>query len=271
VNARRRHSAAIFAGTLGAWLFSCIPVHAQVWGYSPYSGSSTWLSLARGLSYPLNRMSGVRTPFYLGSNLIYGASYGLFGNRQRNMNYGVYSDPEPVNDPRQRTRPYSSQGSVGDQIVHARWSKQQQEFDQQQGDDDNIPVPPNAGQNWIANPMVTPLAVPESKSEVMPPVAPHVAAAPSTQGRVGFPSHTSEPLAQGFVQVLNERYGGNIADALKDKDLRKYAHSVGLIDADKFAADKVTPDKIDLIRAILADSTESASTKINAVRVLLKH
>jgi hypothetical protein len=272
VKARKKYTAFILATALGSWLISCEPVHAQVWGYSPYSGSATWLSLARGLSYPLNRISGVRTPFYLANNLIYGASYGIFGNRQRNMNYGVYNDPEPLNDPRQRSRPYNtSQGSVGDQIVHARWSKQQQDFDQQQGEDDNVPVPQNSGQNWIANPVVTPQAVPEKKSEFMPPVAPQIASSVASPGSIGFPSHASEPLAQGFVQVLNEQYGGNIGNALRDKDLRKYAHSVGLIDSDKYAADKIASQKIDLIRAILADSTESASTKINAVRMLLKH
>jgi hypothetical protein len=96
----------------------------------------------------------------------------------------------------------------------------------------------------------------------MPPVAPSV---PARQ------AHTSEPLAMGFIQVVNERFNGDVAAALHDKDMRKYARSVGLVDSDKAPADNMSREKSDLIRAILADQNESASVKINAVRVLLKH
>lgn len=263
----------MLATAIGSWLLSCVPVQAQVWGYSPYSGSATWLSLARTLSYPLNRISGAYTPWYLANNLLYSASYaanqGFFG-RGRNLNYGVYTDQEPYGDPRQGTRQYlSSNGSVADQMVHARWSKSQQQY--ADDDIDDVPVPPTSTQQtWLNNPMVTPQTVPTANSESMPPVAPPIAWSPRSSSP-DSPPKVSEPLGQGFIQVVNERFGGDIALALRDKDLRKYARSVGLIDSDKVAADKMPQEKLDLIRAILADRSESASTKINAVRVLLKH
>lgn len=250
----------MLATAIGSWLISCAPVQAQVWGYSPYSGSSTWLSLARTLSYPLNRISGAYTPWYLANNLLYSASYaanqGFFG-RGRNLNYGVYNQ-----------EPYG----VTDQMVHARWSKSQQQQQYADDDIDDVPVPPTSTQQtWLNNPIVTPQAVPTSNSESMPPVAPPIAWSPRSSSSPDLPPKVSEPLGQGFIQVVNERFSGDIALALRDKDLRKYARSIGLIDSDKVAADKMPPEKLDLIRAILADRSESASTKINAVRVLLKH
>lgn len=270
-------------------LSSSAPAAAQVWGYSPYSGASNWLSLARGLSYPLNRLSGVRTPFYMANNLIYAGSYAAsqrFLGNPRQSNYGTYTDQEPYYDPRQRTRPNFAGGyGTNDQTVHATWKNGQQsqgaQQQQQNEDDENVPVPQQNNQNdWLTQPVQSgdssasaPLGVAASAaprvvaargsvSDEMPPFAPSM---PPRQIRV------SEPLANGFVHVVNQRFNGDVVAALRDKDLRKYAHAVGLVDSDKAPADNMSREKSDLIRAILADENESASVKINAVRVLLKH
>jgi hypothetical protein len=268
-------------------LTNALPAAAQVWGYSPWTGAANWLSVARGLSYPLNRLSGsAYAPFYLGNQLIYAGSYAasqrLLGN-PRQQNYGTYSDQEPYYDPRQRTRPNFSGGyGTTDQVVHANWKNQQQ----QQDEEDDVPVPPSSAQNnpndWLTQPIQpgpgsapplgvanngAPHAVAPAVSDKMPPVAPSLP--PHTSQPHAHPS--SEPLALGFVQVVNERFNGDITSALRDKDLRKYARSVGLMDSDKAPADNMSREKSDLIRAIFADQNESPSTKINAVRVLLKH
>jgi hypothetical protein len=281
----RRASAFAAGVALVAMLCNTLPASAQVWGYSPYSGSSNWLSLARGLSYPLNRMSGSSTPFYLGSNLIYAGTYAaarVFRGNARQGNMGNYSDQEPYYDPRQRTRPnYSGGYGTSDQIVHATWKQQQQQLGLQPQEDDDVPVPQQANQSdWLTQP-IQPAADPDPSSlGVANNGAPHVVASPGAVSDKMPPTaptlpprqvQASEPLAMGFVQVINERFNGDVAAALHDKDLRKYARSVGLIDSEKAPSDNMSREKSDLIRAILADQNESASVKINAVRVLLKH
>jgi hypothetical protein len=261
-------------------VFNCVPAHAQYpysYGYSPFSGTAHWLNMARTLTYPLNRYSGNTMPFYMANSLIYSASYlanQRAMNRQRDMYYGDYTDPEPLNEPRKRKRAWFNSPNVNDQIVHAQWLGQQQ----QQLDDEDIPVPQNQPiqPHWNNDPVppgepaatVPPQAVPAhspppvTESATMPPVAPQAAAPPK---------RISEPLGNGFISVVLERYGGDISATLRDKDTAKYAQSVGLIDSGKYAADKIPREKVQLMRAIFADSSEPASVRINAVRVLLKH
>lgn len=232
------------------------PAQAQNWTYSPYTGSATWLSVARTLSYPLNRLSSVGVPLYWANGLIRG---------------GAYAVDQRLRNPRQQgMNAYAQQPSVADQMVHARWKDQQlqqQAQYQDQGEQfDAVPVMTPPAQEWSGPaPVVAtaPAAVPVSSSDVMPPVAP---AAPKN-----VPSGAGRPLAAGLVHVINDRFGGDIAAALSDKDTCKYARAVGLIDSNKFDADKISLAKKDLIRAILADNNEPADIKINAVRVLLKH
>lgn len=273
-------------------LFACLTfgaalapaAEAQNWTYSPFSGQSTWLSFARTLAYPLNRLSGSGTPFYLANNLIYAGTYAVdqrARNRQRDYFYSQYYDQEPYGNPRQRTRARPNNGnSVSDQIVQAKRMGQQQDEDEL----DDVPVQQNFNQDWqgpapviggsgpamaatqgTAAPYLAsaPAVVRPSAAESMPPVAPAVARSAPRAG--------SGPLALGFIHVVNDRFHGDIAAALADKDTAKYAGAIGLIDGNKFDVRKISGQKSDLIRAILADESESAAVRINAVRVLLKH
>lgn len=257
-----------------AWSCTITEAHAQVWGYSPYTGSATWLGLARTLSYPLNRFSSAGMPLYLANNLIYAGTYAANNrilNRQRDFNYGVYTDEEPYYNPRRRTRATMNGGyGVNDQIVHAQPYRQPQsdaEFDDtppptinDPSQDFNIdPRPIVANNGNAAAPNMIPHAVAPTRSDIMPPLAPSRAA-----------SGASQPLAEGFVQVLNDRFGGDIVQALADKDTCKYAKAIGLIDG-KPNLSSISGEKRDLIRAIMSDGKEPLDVRINAVRVLLKH
>lgn len=257
-----------------AWLCSITQAQAQVWGYSPYSGSASWLGLARTLSYPLNRISSAGMPFYLANNLIYAGTYAANNrilNRQRNLNYGNYTDEEPYYNPRQRTRPSMNGGyGVTDQVVHAHPYRQSQQGDPDFGDDTPPPTfhDPSQDFNIDPNPLVAsanpgqvvpPPVMAPTKSEFMPPIAPSRSS-----------SAASQPLAEGFVQVVNNQFGGDIVQALADKDTLKYAKAVGLID-EKPNLGSISGEKRDLIRAIMSDTKEPVAVRINAVRVLLKH
>lgn len=270
-------SSALLLSITTSWFAMAPPVEAQVWGYSPYTGNASWLGLARTLSYPLNRLSSRGMPLYLANNLIYSASYATnkrLTGRQRDYYYGTYADQDPQSDPRQRTRPLIGSPSVGDQMVHAkRYATNGSENEPFE----DVPVATNAQQpqDWLVEPapivaaaaqndsapfVPAPNTVARAHSDVMPPVAPQHAK-PSA----------GEPLVEGFIHVLNNRFAGDIGDALADKDTCKYARAVGLIDTDKPSLRSLSREKKDLIRAILADDKESASVRINAVRVLLKH
>jgi hypothetical protein len=259
---------------------------AQNWTYSPFTGQSTWLSFARTLAYPLNRLSGSGTPFYLANNLIYAGTYAVdqhARNRQRDYFYSQYYDQEPYGNPRKRNRAVPNNGySVNDQIVQAKRMGQQQQQDQDD-DQDEVPVTQNFNQDWqgpapvVGGPGVmgatpgavapfiasAPPAVQPVNASALPPVAPAVARS--------APRAVSAPLAQGFIHVVNDRFNGDISAALADKDTAKYAGAVGLIEGGKFDVRKISSQKGDLIRAILADENEPADVRINAVRVLLKH
>src|SRR5262245_52182406 len=83
-------------------LASCAPAMAY-WGYSPYTGASNWLWLARTLQYPFNRYSAVNAPYYLANQLITPVTYAAsrrLGSAQRNMYYGDYQPGEQNFDPR---------------------------------------------------------------------------------------------------------------------------------------------------------------------------
>ncbi len=239
----------------------------------------------------------------------YAANQRMFSRQrqaQSDSQYGGYTSAGLVNNQGQSARQQPIMGNaVGDQMAHARqYGVQPQQPPAEQGTGfDDIPVPANFSQDWsgpapslaaqapVAYPPAQPFSpYPPASTEggQMPPAAPERAypmGAPAnsnsmfaSSGSVSptyrptvRESSSSEPLAEGFVQVFNERFGGDIRKALSDKDACKYAKAVGLVDSSKFDVAKISPEKADLIRAIFADPTESASVRLNAVRVLLKH
>ncbi len=294
-----RKSLLLLLSVTAAWICAVPASQAQYWGYSPYTGSSNWLSVARSLTYPLNLFSSrAGAPLYLASNLIYPASHAAFQRmqgQQRQLQYGQSADAQLLNYRGQRIGQQTMGSAVGDQMAHAkRYGTQQQTFSEQDEDFGDVPVPRTDGQDWsgpapvLAStpPLVS--SMPPKVVKEMPPTAPErskAVAEPASDrsmlASVGTASASSsakdrdiapsEPLAEGFVHVFNDRFGGDIKKALSDKDTCKYAKAVGLVDSSKFDVAKISPEKADLIRAIFADRSESASVRLHAVRVLLKH
>jgi hypothetical protein len=218
-----------------------LPAAAQGWSYNPYTGGSTWLGLSRLFSSPLNAYSTPSTPLYLLDPAVrYGTYYAgqSLTNGNRSFNYGGYADQEPFADPRQRTRPVVTDGNgVRDQVVHAK--PFHQDFSGQSK---------GLGSNGS-------------------PYSPNNAA-------TGGPSNVAaggSPLAAGFIDVVNTKFQGDISKALFDPDTRAYARSVGLIDSNEIFDADLNPQKLQTIRGILNDSSEDATVRINAVRMLLKH
>ena len=109
---------------------------------------------------------------------------------------------------------------------------------------------------------VAPVATPGSiamASTSMAPIATPMAAA-------------STPLATGFVDAVNNNFGGNISQALFDPEMRSWAKSIGLIKAsDDLVDTNFGGERVALIKSILADSSETPAAKLETVRLLLKH
>jgi hypothetical protein len=97
---------------------------------------------------------------------------------------------------------------------------------------------------------------------VVPPPAPNFSR---------LPQYPQPSMAQGFVSLVNSKYGGNISKALFDPQTRSYARSVGLIASDEIFDADLSPQKVDTIKNIFADEQEDPAARINAARLLLKH
>jgi hypothetical protein len=252
------------SGLIGALIttlsLSASPAHAQYYSYNPYTGQANWLWIARSLMYPISRYSGYNTPFYLANSLIWNASYAAnqaITNRNRQFNYGNYSSPEPYYDPRQRTRPVVEDGNdVSDQVVQAQRMPAGEDEDRQ---------PP---------PVVAPPVQPPSTST--PQAAPSVpnqrtksaGQAGRAQKRVWQPNL---PLAQGFIDLVNSKYSGDISQALFDPQTRSFAKAIGLINDDSVFDADLSAQKVQTVKNIFADQHEDALARIDAVRMLLNH
>jgi hypothetical protein len=82
----------------------------------------------------------------------------------------------------------------------------------------------------------------------------------------------STPLATGFVDAVNNNFGGNISQALFDPEMRSWAKSIGLIKAsDDLVDTNLGGERVALIKSILADGSETPAAKLETVRLLLKH
>ena len=79
------------------------------------------------------------------------------------------------------------------------------------------------------------------------------------------------PLAQGFIDLVNSKYGGDIQRALFEPQTRSFAKAIGLVDDDALFKAELSPDRLDLIRKVLNDKSEDAVSKVHTVRLLLKN
>ena len=79
----------------------------------------------------------------------------------------------------------------------------------------------------------------------------------------------SNLFAQAFVEHVNNNYSGDISKALSDKQTKQYAQALGILDKEKDV--DLPADRIELIKRVMQDPAEDSLTKINTVRMLIKH
>lgn len=242
------------------------------------SGSSSWLWLSRSVFSPSSLLFrggyGYSAPYYVANTLAWNAAYAagqginakrrqLYAKQWNNPNNGINS---PVVD---QISPapwyYPPRGNLGSPVVGAAPNNSDPFADPKAGEFMPVPssFPDQSGNAAASNLNQAPPAAPDFKKTT--------ASFPdSSKVPAGEASSTKNPFAQAFVDHVNDKYSGDINKALSDKQTRHYAEALGLLDST--ARDCELPaDRIELIKKILQDPEEDSLSKVNTVRMLIKH
>lgn len=290
----------VCAGLLSA--LAPIAAFAQLpWGYSPLTGSNSWLWLSRSLYSPSNllfRNGGYGAGGYLVNTLAYQAVHGVgqginsLGKKKAAKQF--YNNPaNGINAP------------VVDQIAPAPWYKPQGNKGQAQATDPVSTQPSPQAQAILnrdpfaepeaGNFMPIPATINDDAPSTMPISNPLTAAPPPIVNPLSsLPLNTSlpatapdfrnsltqqansrtqnpssgNPFAQSFVDHINDKFSGDISKAFADKQTRAYAKALGL---ESKKIEELPQDRLELIQKILKDPQEDPLTKVNTIRMLIKH
>lgn len=236
--------------------------HAYYWGYPPYGSGpfSSALWPLRAVLYPL-RGAGYGplgyNAAYFANSLLGTSMYRPYYYPRPYMNTYPYWDEEPYYSPRRRARPKRPDLYPTDQIAQAQW-------------------PPQPETTPAAAPIGMPTAGPGAAGA--PVSAPQVAPAPGSAAPVGvapgtplLPQGGNSPIAQGFVDLVNSKFDGDISRALFDPEARSWAKSIGLVDNDKVFNADLSDERIELIGRVFKDRTLPAHAKIHSAKVLLSN
>lgn len=267
----------------------------------PYLGLAM---IGRGAPYNANPLYSAPSYFRRPLNMMYngaissGGSYG--GGYPQGYSLEPYQDEEPMQQPRQRKRPYKP-GQLGvDEVTHAQWAPpgQQMPPTSQAG----TPVPPQGAPGYGAQPNTVP---PGAGNFTNPNLAHLQGGAPNTAGHATFApasadgtpplpptvagknapvllapninsanplergSAVAAPLAQAFVHQVNSKFDGNMNNALFDPETRSWAKALGLINHEKLFGADLSDTRVQLMRQVLQDQSLDAISKLGAVKILL--
>lgn len=267
---------AILCLSLGLFCASTNTASAFPWGYSPLTGSNNFLWLSRSLYSPTGLFRGgsaYSTPYYLLNNLTYTAASlagrGINAVGKKEAAKQFYSNPRNgINAP------------VVDQIAPASWY-QPQASAQPILNPEIAPLPADFKDNGFMPVPLAADAVPETvlpaepagqqatNGNQVPAPAPDFRAE-NVRFKNPFAKASSNPFAEAFIVHLNENFNGDIGQALQDKSTRQYAQALG-VTIDKSKVSELSDEKKELIRRILLDPNEDSLSKVNALRLLVKH
>lgn len=308
IKARRKRVLAAIALVGFLSFLSTLPAKAYNYynlGYLPFALTSALpYSLGYGysrgsyLSYPLRNLLYMPYNYvpYAINNLARGNSnqqtisyqYGYRGNVFSPMYSQQYQDPEPILGGRQRTRPVRS-NQTADQIAYANFlppGAQPPAAPAVTAPGSTVPgalaqpaqmglqnqpmqplamapnVVPTAGVNQNPSDFETPI----SHSKKMPPKAPKLARGHKTVGSISAGS----PLAAGFVNTVNEKFGGDISKALFDPETRSWASAIHLVDGDTIFDADFSPACVEVVKKIMQDKNVDPASKLETVKAILR-
>lgn len=226
------------AGLSGmAW---CGVLVLQLWQQPVCAQYNTWLyylpyTLGTGLLWPLR---GLLTAPYGSTSYLnqIGAPYGRY---YYPTNYGRFYAPQPVQNG----------------YVYSTW---------QQAPDGALMIDPNTG-NKLPPPLAPPHGIaPDAQGWQRTPVA-----SPVQQPLPAAPPN-SAPLAAGFVQTVNERFGGDIGKALFDSKTRNWAKTLGLVNDDEVFNADLSGSRVEIVRGIFRDRSLDPLSKLDAAKIVLR-
>lgn len=206
---------------------------------------------------------GTYLPIYLGTTLLSTAvSYGVAHHyqKQQEMQTQNYYDDQGRN----RVSSYRPTAYVSDQSVHANWAPPQAV---QPAVPVSQPAPYFAPPEVVPNqPRTTPMLAEQQTVAAMPPVAPALRRGKSQ----ALAANTSNsPLSTGFIEMVNSKYHGDLAAALKDPDARSWAQAIGLLGSG--ADTEIEQKKAEVIKNILTDNKMDSSSKVQSVAAVMRH
>ncbi|MDZ4837421.1 MAG: hypothetical protein SGJ27_26850 [Candidatus Melainabacteria bacterium] len=110
-----------------------------------------------------------------------------------------------------------------------------------------------------------------------PPMAPQVASKRTVSlppnlkdSAAGSPNAGARaPLADGFINLVNTKFEGNIEKALFDPETRGWAKMLGLVNDDAIFGMDFTDTRVALIKQIFADQGLDSVSKLSAIKILL--
>lgn len=292
---------------LAAW--ACLSIQAAEafpwWtGYSPLTGSTTRMWLSRTLYNPSNLFrsgyGGYSAPYYLANTLGWNAAYMVgqginSAGRNNNLNYNNISQQQAMDQITPARWWTAKQNATGQTFQAPAMNSSAPAILAPDADPFFMPVP-------ITNdPQAQPNPGPITESSTLPAPAPDFrpadeaskgkkhqkkhkthaekaqtnsqtssAQAPATQSMQANPASKANPFVQAFVDHVNQNFGSDINQALTDKQTRGYAEAIGLVEnGNRFTA--LPSDRVELIRHILQDQNEDSLTKVNTIRMLIKH
>lgn len=260
---------------------------AQAYYYNYYGVGNAIMWPLRALAYPLLMTPwSYRSPQYLGATMLQqGARAALRAPGYGSVPY--FSNGQTIAS---QQLPLQIPQGPADQISYARWQKPTDLADREilsrapMGVAPfSIPQESETVQGNIQQPSGQPIlnappqaAPPQNLGylQQLPPNAPP-APQPMPQGPAPTPLHHGEhmggnvPLAAGFIDLINQKYDGDIGKALKNSDTRSWAHMLGLIDGKRFSTD-LGSHRVETISRILKDQALDPVSKLDAIRILLR-
>lgn len=109
-----------------------------------------------------------------------------------------------------------------------------------------------------------------------PPMAPQVASKspvtlpPNLKDAAGSAKGVARsPLADGFINLINTKFQGNVKTALFDPEARGWAKLLGVVNDDSMFGMDFSDTRVELIRQIFADQGLDSVSKLGAVKILL--
>lgn len=84
------------------------------------------------------------------------------------------------------------------------------------------------------------------------------------------PSGAASPLAESFINHVNNRFNGDMSKALSDTETRNWARSMGVVDDGVADGSHLTGDRLDVLGKILRDDSLDSVSKLDTMKILLK-